>query len=189
MTRDERPGLASTRAVMLRLAVAADVPMLRELIARSARGLSAGFYTPVEIESAVRHVFGVDSTLIADGTYFVAELDGSVAGCGGWSFRRNLYGGDQRPVGSAERLDPEREPARIRAFFVAPEAARRGVGRALLAASIAAARRSGFKSLELMATLPGVPFYAALGFASGEAVTDTMPDGVPLHLVRMSRAI
>ena len=120
MTNDERePSTDAPKVVTLRLAVPADVPMLRELIARSARGLSAGFYTPVEIESAVRHVFGVDSTLIADGTYFVAELDGAVAGCGGWSLRQNLYGGDQRPVGSSERLDAAREPAKIRAFFVA----------------------------------------------------------------------
>lgn len=173
--------------IVLRVAVPTDVPVLQELITRSAKGLSEGYYTPEEIEAALRFVFGVDSNLIADGTYFVAEADGTVVGCGGWSYRRTLYGGDQRPMGSPERLDPERESARIRAFFVAPEAARRGVGRRLLAKCEDEARQAGFRSLELMSTLPGVPFYSALGFVAVEAVTDTMPSGVALRFVRMRR--
>jgi len=174
---------------MIRLAQTADIPVLRELIERSARGLSRDHYTPAEIEAAIRYVFGVDSNLIADGTYFVAELDGVVAGCGGWSARRTLYGGDQRPMGASDRLDPGSEPARIRAFFIAPEAARRGIGRRLLASCEEAARRAGFASFELMSTLPGVPFYRALGFVAVEEVADALPNGVVLRFVRMTRAV
>jgi N-acetylglutamate synthase-like GNAT family acetyltransferase len=176
--------------VLVRTAVAADVPALNELIASSARVLSRGYYTEAETESAIRYVFGVDTALVADRTYFVVERHGAVVGCGGWSRRRTLYGGDQRPIGSQEDLlDPARDAARIRAFFVAPEAARQGVGRRLLDECVRAAAAAGFQSLELMATLPGVPFYAALGFREVEAVTDALPDGTGLKFVRMRRVI
>jgi len=173
----------------VRVATAADIPALAELIGRSARVLSRAHYTESETESAIQHVFGVDSVLIADRSYFIAELEGSLAGCGGWSRRRTLYGGDQRPVGSDDLLDPAQDAARIRAFFVAPEAARRGVGRRLLDECIKAAAQAGFVSLELMSTLPGVPFYSALGFDSVEEITDTLPDGITLRFVRMRRAL
>lgn len=174
----------------IRPATLDDIPALNALIVRSARELSRGFYTEAEVESAIRHVFGVDSSLVADGTYLVVREGSTILGCGGWSRRRTLYGGDQRPVGAVDALlDPSRDAARIRAFFVAPEAARRGVGRALLEACCAAARRAGFQSLELMATLPGVPFYTAQGFVEAEAVVDRLPDGTPLRFVRMTRPI
>ena len=176
-----------TDLVQVRVAVPEDVPALQQLIARSARELSRGFYSEREIESAIRYVFGVDSALIADGTYYVVESGDAVAGCGGWSRRRTLYGGDQRPVGPQSFLDPARDSARIRAFFVAPEFARRGIGRRLLDHCASAAIAAGFRSLELMATLPGVPFYEALGFTPVEPVTDTLPDGTPLRFVRMTR--
>ena len=172
-----------------RLATPADTPALRALIEESARILSRGFYTERETDSAIRHVFGVDSMLVADGTYYVAERDGMPVACGGWSRWRTMYGGDQRPVGGAERLDPATEPARIRAFFVSPAAARQGVGRALLLRCAAAASAAGFRSLTLMATLPGVPFYEALGFRRVEDVVDVLPDGVPLRFVRMERDV
>lgn len=175
--------------VTLRIATGEDVPVLSRLIADSARALSRGFYTEAETESAIRYVFGVDTELIRDGTYYVAHRDGSLAGCGGWSRRNTLYGGDQRPVGEASLLDPLRDAARIRAFFVAPQAARRGVGRALLNECARAAAQSGFRALTLMATLPGVPFYSALGFVADEDVVDVLPDGTPLRFVRMSRPI
>ena len=176
-------------AVSLRLATHDDIPALSRLIVDSARELSRGFYTHAETESAIHYVFGVDSALIQDGTYLVAMLEGRLAGCGGWSKRNTLYGGDQRPMGEAQLLDPATDPARIRAFFVAPTAARRGVGRALLAECARSAARAGFRSLTLMATLPGVPFYAALGFHEDEPVVDVLPDGTPLAFVRMSKAI
>jgi GNAT superfamily N-acetyltransferase len=176
-------------AVSLRVATLDDIPALSRLIVDSARALSRGFYTDAETEAAIRYVFGVDSALIQDGTYLVATLEGGLAGCGGWSKRNTLYGGDQRPVGEALLLDPAVDPARIRAFFVAPTAARRGVGRALLAECARSAASAGFRSLTLMATLPGVPFYAALGFHEDEHVVDLLPDGTPLPFVRMSKAI
>ena len=179
-----------SREPVLRPATSADVPALTALIHRSARQLSRGFYSELETESAITHVFGVDSTLIADGTYYLIESGGALAACGGWSRRRTLYGGDQRPVGApSDLLDPATDAARIRAFFVAPEFARRGMGRLLLDHCTTAATKAGFSTLELMATLPGVPFYAALGFNEIESVRDLLPDGVSLPFVRMTRRI
>lgn len=175
--------------IVLRLATEADTPVLRALIEDSARVLSRGFYTDAETDSAIRYVFGVDSLLVRDGTYYVAVRDGAPVACGGWSRWRTMYGGDQRPVGEAELLDPSRDAARIRAFFVHPSAARQGVGRALLARCAADAAAAGFRSLTLMATLPGVPFYQALGFRRVEDVVDVLPDGTPLRFVRMERDV
>ncbi|HYX21435.1 MAG TPA: GNAT family N-acetyltransferase [Thermoanaerobaculia bacterium] len=175
--------------VSIRLATPQDVPALQELIPVSARALSRGFYTDAETESAIRHVFGPDSRLIADGTYFVAEEDGALAGCGGWSRRRTLYGGDQTKSGEEPLLDPAREPAKVRAFFVHPDFARRGVGSRILEACLAAARAAGFRRVELAATLPGVPFYAARGFVERERLSAPMADGRGLPIVRMEREI
>jgi GNAT superfamily N-acetyltransferase len=174
-------------AVTLRPARPDDTPALRTLIERSARALSANFYSPVQIESAIHHVFGVDSRLIADGSYFVACDGDTIVGCGGWSRRRTLYGGDQRRIGAGDTLDPARDAARIRAFFVAPSHARRGIGRMLYEACAAAALTAGFTRFELMATLPGVPLYLALGFRELEPVTDVLPDGVAIEFVRMEK--
>lgn len=172
----------------IRAAAAEDIAPLNEVIERSARALSRGFYTPGQIESLVRHVFGVDSNLVHDGTYFVVNVGDAIAACGGWSKRRTLYGGDQRPVGSIDWLDPNADAARIRAFFVAPEFARRGIGRALLDHCAHAAVAAGFSRLELMATLPGVPLYEACGFTRVRDVVDTLPDGVDIPFVLMERA-
>ncbi|MBI3789658.1 MAG: GNAT family N-acetyltransferase [Gemmatimonadetes bacterium] len=200
-------------SVRTRPATADEIPALQALIVRSARDLSVGYYTAEETAAAIRFVFGVDSQLVRDGSYIVAEVDGRLAGCGGWSKRRTLYGGDQRPVdggavahaatarptpdadapahagsaADADLLDPAVDAARIRAFFVAPEAARQGVGRAILSACEGAAMDSGFTHFELMATLPGVPFYAAMGYVAAEPVVDVLPDGTPLRFVRMTR--
>ena len=175
--------------VTLRLALSADIPTLNPLIERSARALSEGYYSPRQIDAAIRHVFGVDSRLVEDGTYFVAEDSGRILGCGGWSRRKTMYGGDQRPVGPPEYLDPAADAARIRAFFVAPEAARQGIGRRLLEACAEAAGRAGFRRLALMATLPGVPLYSACGFREVEPVTDILPDGTAIEFVRMERPL
>lgn len=173
----------------LRTATSDDVPALNALIERSARALSVGYYDERETESAIRFVFGVDTSLIADGTYFAVERSGRLVGCGGWSRRRTLYGGDQRPVGERSLLDPAVEAAKIRAFFVAPEAARQGIGRRLLAACVEAAGAAGFHTLELMATLPGVPLYAACGFREVARITEQLPDGVAIEFVRMTRPV
>lgn len=171
----------------------ADVAALNALIATSARGLSAGYYTPTQTEALVAHVFGVDTQLIADGTYYVIEApDGSPAATGGWSARRTLYGGDQMKLDDThgdDRLDPATEPARIRAFFVHPDWARHGLGRRLYTTCAGAARRAGFRALELMATLPGEPLYRALGFVPIERVETILPGGVIVPLVRMTRPL
>lgn len=173
----------------VRLAAPGDVDALNDLIRESGTRLSEGFYTPEQIDAAIRFVFGVDSTLINDRTYYLVEVDGTLAACGGWSRRGALYGGDQRRMGEAPLLDPATDPARIRAFFVSPAFARRGLGRLLLDVCTEAARAEGYRALELMATLPGVPLYRACGFAEVEPMTDRMPNGVDVPFVLMHRAI
>ena len=166
-----------------------DIPRIERLIERSVRGLSAAHYDAAQIESALRFMFGVDSQLVDDGTYHVIEVDGTLAAAGGWSRRRTLFGGDQWKHGADEPLDPAREPARIRAFFVDPAWSRRGLGRSLFDACVRDAVEAGFGRLELMATLPGEPLYRALGFSAGERIELALPDGVRVPLVRMSRSI
>ena len=177
------------RTLNLRVATPNDVPALRVLIETSARGLSTGFYSPEQIEAAVVHVFGVDTQLIADGTYFVIDSDDGPAAAGGWSARRTLYGGDQTKSGIDTRLDPRTEAARIRAFFVHPHWARRGLARRLYAACAQAAWSAGFREFELMATRPGEPLYDALGFTIVERVVVTLPGPVDVPFARMRRTI
>jgi GNAT superfamily N-acetyltransferase len=152
----------------VRKALPEDIPILRELIDASVRGLQAGDYSPAQIEEALKTVYGVDTQLIADGTYLVAEgeppVEGvTIAGCGGWSKRKTLYGGDQFAAREDSLLDPARDAAKIRAFFVHPAWARRGIGSAILEACERAATAAGFTRLEMGATLSGVPFYAVRG--------------------------
>ena len=176
-------------AYALRLARPDDVETLEMLIDDSVRGLGEAYYTPAEIDAGLRHVFGVDTQLVDDGTYFVIEHRAVAVACGGWSGRRTLFGGDQHKSEPDTRLDPRTDAARIRAFFVHPAHARRGLGRRLYEACANAARAEGFSSFELMATLPGVPLYVALGFEPLEPVAVPTPVGVPLPCVRMRRAI
>ncbi len=173
----------------LRLATLDDLPALHALIPASVRGLSQGWYTPQQIESAIRHVFGPDTQLIADGTYFAAEAEGRIVGCGGWSRRRTLYGGDQMKDAEDPLLDPATEAAKIRAFFVHPDRARQGIASMIMEACRAAAGAAGFGRMELMATLPGEPLYRAFGFQARERVETTLPDGVHVPFVRMDRPI
>lgn len=173
----------------LRQATSADIPGLRSLIDASVRELSRGYYSDAQIESALRHVFGPDTQLIADGTYYVIPATDGFAASGGWSRRRTLYGGDQMKGPEDPLLDPELEPARIRAFYVHPAWARQGLGRQLLEHCSRAAREAGFHRLELMATLPGMPLYSAMGFTPLEETTTVLPDGVDLPMVRMGRAL
>lgn len=173
----------------LRLAVPADVPVLEELIALSARELSTGFYTSAQIEAAVRYLFGVDTQLISDRTYFVIVRDGRPVACGGWSRRRTLYGADRMKTGPDPLLDPAADAARLRAFFVDPAAARQGLGRRLVEECSRAARAAGFSALELVATLPGVPLYTACGFLPGEHFDIELPGGAALPVIRMRREL
>ncbi|MEP7337528.1 MAG: GNAT family N-acetyltransferase [Acidobacteriota bacterium] len=175
--------------MQIRLATFDDIPALERLIEESVRTLSIGFYTPQQIESSLTHVFGVDTQLIVDETYFVVEAEGQIAGCGGWSKRRTLYGGDQMKHEEDDLLDPKTEASRIRAFFIHPNFARRGIGRMLLAACEKAAGQAGFTALELGATLPGKPLYAACGFHVIEQIEATLPDGVTVPIIRMGKSI
>lgn len=174
----------------LRCAGLDDLAAIEALIARSARALSAGFYSPGQVTGLLRHVFGADTQLIRDGSYFVVETeDGALVAAGGWSRRRTLYGGDRSKAGDDPLLDPAAEPARIRAFFVDPGCARRGLGRLIFAECLAAARTAGFRSLALVATRPGEPLYQALGFAVTERFELRLPDGVEVPVAHMTRAV
>lgn len=174
--------------MIIRPARSDEISAIEQLIAASARQLSSGYYSPQETEAAIAHVFGVDSELVADGTYLVVELDGRIAGCGGWSRRATLFGSDRFAQRQMGFVDPAEAPAKIRAFFIAPEFARRGIGSALLDACEQAARAAGFTQAELMATLPGVPFYAAHGYrAEGEVVQQY--DGIALRFVPMRKTL
>jgi N-acetylglutamate synthase-like GNAT family acetyltransferase len=155
----------------LRKAVAADIPALEKLIDASVRGLQAQDYTPEQIEAALRTVFTVDTQLIEDGTYFVVEQDGEMIGCGGWSQRKTLCGGDHHAVRENALLDPAQDAAKIRAIFVHPEWARRGIGSLLLTAAEDAAMGAGFRRLEMGATLTGVPVYLRRGYREIEMMT------------------
>ena len=176
-------------SIYLRVATLNDIPALRELIERSVRELQAGWYTAEQIEAAVRSVFGVDQQLIDDGTYYVAEIGGQLAGCGGWSKRKTLYGGDQYAQREDALLDPARDAAKIRAFFVHPQYARRGIGTLILEACEQAARAAGFTRLEMGATLSGVAFYSAKGYAAQENLQVPLANGEMLPIVRMSKEI
>ncbi len=172
----------------MRAAVAADIPALESLIAQSARVLGRGHYSAAETEAAITHVFGVDSELVADGTYLVVEAGERIAGCGGWSRRPTLFGGDRFAARQSGLLNPATDPAKIRAFFVHPDFARQGVADALLSACEAAAAAAGFHRLELMATLPGLPFYRARGFVAGAAQPHLL-DGIEVTFVPMAKAL
>ena len=173
----------------MRQATLADRPELERLIADSARGLSRADYTEAQIEAALGTAFGVDSELIRDGTYFVAETGLEIVGCGGWSRRKTLFGGDRQTGRTSELLDPAHDAARIRAFFVRPEWARRGIGRALLARCEEEAVAEGFRSAQLLATLPGHRLYRAFGYVGEERIEHTLPGGVRIHFVPMTKQL
>ena len=171
----------------LRLALEHDIPALEKLIPLSVRALQATHYSPAQIEAALGPVFGVDRQLIRDGTYFVAEAQGQIVGCGGWSRRQVMFGGDRHRADENSLLDPQREPARIRAFFVHPAIARRGIGRKILVVCEAAIQKAGFQSAELVATLTGEPLYASFNYAVIERYEVPMTGGLTLPVVRMAK--
>lgn len=170
----------------MRLATAADIPALRELIEASVRGLQAE-YTAEQREAALGTVFGVDSRLIADGTYYLVEVNGLLAGCGGWSKRKTLFGADAMADREDDLLDPATDAAKIRAFFVHPDFARRGIGTQILEACEAAAITAGFSRFELGATLAGVKLYERHGYEVIEQVDVVLDGGVVLPVVRMGK--
>ena len=179
--------------VHIRKAVAPDVPRLREIIEASVLGLQVDDYTPEQLEGALHSVYGVDSQLIADGTYFVAEITNEsareIVACGGWSKRKTLYGGDQYVGREDSLLDPARDAAKIRAFFVHPKWARRGIGSLILEACENAAIAAGFRRLEMGATLSGVAFYRAKGYIEIENQSVPLNNGETLPIVRMGKDV
>ncbi len=172
----------------LRPAQLADIPALQALIAESVMVLQLD-YSEAQRQAALGTVFGVDTQLIIDQTYFVVELDGEIVACGGWSFRKTLYGADALAGREDNRLDPATDAARIRAFFVKPGWTRRGLGGQILKACEAAAVAAGFRRFELGATLTGIPLYRAYGYEPIEATEAQMADGLPLPIVRMGKTL
>ncbi len=170
-----------------RLATRDDVPALVELMRAAIEELQKGFLDADQIASS-HAIMGVDNQLIDDGTYYVVECDGALAGCGGWSRRATLYGGDHSSGRDSAMLDPARDPARVRAMYTHPRFARRGVGRLILSLCESAAARQGFTRMELMSTLSGQPLYSAAGFQPIEEVEDPA-GGTPVPLVRMAKPI
>lgn len=172
-----------------RLATMDDLDALREVMRRSIAQLQTGFLTPEQVR--VSHmVMGLDTQLIKDGTYFMVEKDARIAGCGGWSWRSTLYGGDDSMVArEPEALDPAKDAARIRAMYTDPDFARQGVGRIVMSLCEEAAMIAGFRRATMMATMAGVPLYEACGYVQVEPVLSAPVDGVQVPLVRMEKTL
>ncbi len=188
--------------IHLRLAIPEDIPALRELIDASVRGLQTEDYTPAQIEGALKTVFGVDSQLIADGTYIVAEAESNaiertdaknaksglmIVGCGGWSKRKTLYGSDHWTGREDALLDPLRDAAKIRAFFIHPDWARRGVGSMILQACEDAARSAGFTRYEMGATLTGARLFGVKGYIAVKPISVPLVNGESLPVIHMEK--
>ena len=170
-----------------RLATRADVPALSQLMQSAIGELQKPFLTPEQIVSS-RAIMGLDTQLIDDGTYFIVEQDGVLVGCGGWSRRATLYGGDHSHGRDAALLDPSKDAARVRAMYTHPAFTRRGIGSLVLRLCEEAARAEGFVTVELMATMAGVPLYRASGYAAVEEVSDDR-GGASVPLLRMRKAL
>lgn len=178
-----------THDIRIRLATLDDCSAIEALIDRSVRALSAGDYSSEQIEAGLQAAWSLDTLLIEDGTCFVAEHAGQIIGCGGWSSRRTLFGGDTFDGREDERLDPATEAGRIRAFFVDPGFVRQGIGRALLRRCEDEAIAAGFSSLELAATLPGVRLYGACGYTAGEPYQYECAPGLTMPITPMRKSL
>ena len=175
--------------VAIRRATEADVPALHALIEASVRGLQANDYTPAEIEGALGHALGLDSQLVADGTYFIAEVDGEMVASGGWSYRATLCGSDGMTGREPASLDPARDAAKIRAIFVHPAWARKGLGTRMLAHCEQQAQEAGFTRLEMGSTLTGAPLYRLRGYEERERLAIPLPNGEALPVIRMTKSL
>lgn len=171
----------------LRLALPSDIPVLEELIPLSVRSLQAAYYSSEQIEAALGTIFAVDRQLILDGTYFVVEQEEKIIGCGGWSQRKSLFGGDQTRTKEDSILNPQHDPARIRAFFVYPAWTRRGIGRSILAACEKAIEEAHFHEINLVATLAGEPLYTSFGYTVMQRYEIPMSDGLSLPVIQMTK--
>lgn len=180
-----------TRAFTLRLATEEDIPALHALIEASVRGLQAGDYTAAQIEGALGTVLGLDTQLIQDKTYFVAiahDQPERLAGCGGWSKRKTLFGADRGPGREPEMLDPSADAAKVRAIFVHPDFARRGLGSLILARVETEAMAAGFRQFEMGSTLTGVPLYTLKGYVAMERIAVPLANGEALPVVKMVKS-
>lgn len=176
--------------VRIRPALPSDVPTLNSVIAASVKVLQAGDYTPAQIDGALGTVLGLDTQLIADGTYLIAETEEqTIAGCGGWSKRKTLFGSDQGPNRENSFLDPATDAARIRAIFVHPDFARRGIGSLILKACEEAAAAAGFRKFEMGSTLTGIPLYKLKGYVEIEMVHVPLHNGEHLPVLRMAKSL
>jgi len=174
----------------VRTATLEDIDALQALIAVSARGLNREHYTPEQVESILKYVYGVDTQLIRDQTYYAVQDGKTIIGCGGWSRRKTLYGGDQHKADAPDNLlDPATDAARIRAFFVHPDWARKGIGSILMQTCEQAAKQAGFRKMELMATLTGELLYARFGFEVVEETDVILADGNVMKVRRMTKTI
>jgi GNAT superfamily N-acetyltransferase len=182
--------MTSSSPFSIRPAQHSDIPTLRLLIDASVRGLQTADYSPAQIEAALQKVFGVDTQLVSDGTYLLVETQQQeIVGCGGWSERKTLYGGDVWTAREDSLLDPTKDAAKIRAFFVHPNWARRGIGTLILEACENAAIAAGFTRFEMGATLTGVPLYAARGYTALENLEVPLGDCLTLPIIRMEKRL
>ena len=177
------------RPFVLRLCSMVDVPQVEALIPLSVRSLQAGDYSEAQMTAALGTVFGVDTQLIRDGTFYVAESEGRIVGCGGWSRRKALFGSDQGKKEEDVELNPESDPARIRAFFVHPDWARHGIGTEIMKLSEEAAVSAGFKRIDIIATLTGERLYARFGYDVVERYEVGLSNGCSLPVVRMTKLV
>jgi GNAT superfamily N-acetyltransferase len=166
-----------------------DIPAIAALIPISVRALQAPYYSPEQIEAALGPAFGVDRQLVQDKTYFVVEYAGAIVGCGGWSKRASLCGSGPGGGPGGPELDPSVDAARIRAFFVHPDWARRGIGRSLMAACETAISRTAFRSVVILSTLAGEPFYLGLGYRESGRSSFDLPGGLAIEVVTMEKAL
>jgi len=173
--------------VAIRRATFADVPALHALIEASVRGLQTNDYTPAEIEGALGHALGLDSQLVQDGTYFIAEVGGEMVASGGWSYRATLCGSDGMTGREPASLDPAKDAAKIRAIFVHPAWARKGLGTLMLAHCEHEAQEAGFRRLEMGSTLTGAPLYRLRGYEEKERIAIQLPNGEALPIIRMAK--
>ncbi|MCU1291167.1 MAG: Acetyltransferase, family [Bryobacterales bacterium] len=185
---------ARESSIQFRYAVSDDIPQLAELIERSVRELQAADYSAEQVDGSVRLLFSVDSQLLADCTYFVAEMatpggEHTIVGCGGWSNRKTLFGGDHAPSRQAELLDPKRDAAKIRAIFVHPLWAGRGIGSRILAVCETAAAASGFTRFEMGSTLTGAHLYGRRGYMEYGRIEIPLPNGASFPIVLMAKKI
>ncbi|MCZ6617906.1 MAG: GNAT family N-acetyltransferase [Gammaproteobacteria bacterium] len=174
-------------AISIDTATLDDCDAIAALIAESAHGLGQNDYTPAEIDAALGSAWGLDTQLVRDGTYFLVHVDGGLAACGGWSYRSTLFGADGEGSRNAELLDPAKDSARIRAFFVRPEFARQGIGTLLLEHCENEAKKAGFNSYTLGSTLPGLRLYTVRGYIASDAVEYDLGDGMSMQVIPMTK--